>query len=61
MEDPELLDPAQLAQRLNVSRGTVDNWRSRGLITPSIAQGKVLRYVLADVLEELKPKKKARR
>lgn len=65
MSDLELLDPAQLAERLRVSPNTIGNWRSSGKITPAIAEGRVVRYVLADVLAdvlaEMKPKKKARK
>jgi excisionase family DNA binding protein len=57
----ELLTTDQLAERLQVSRRTIEKMKTAGKITPAINETRLVRYDLADVLDELKPKKKAAR
>jgi excisionase family DNA binding protein len=58
-----LFTRTQLAERLNVSHRTVDNWRERGLI-PYLRVGAVIRFdfrqVIAALSEHCKEREKAR-
>jgi hypothetical protein len=49
----ELLKKGQLAEELNISTRTVENFMRRGWI-PYLKIGKSVRYCLADVLATLK-------
>ena len=49
----ELLKKAQLAEELNISTRSVENFMRRGWI-PYLKIGKSVRYCLADVLATLK-------
>ena len=46
---PVLLDEAQAARILRVSRRTLQNWRQRGGGPPYVKLGTVVRYRLADL------------
>ena len=58
-----LLTRTQLAERLNISHRTVDDWRERGLI-PYLKIGGVIRFdieqVMAGLRERYEVKQKAR-
>ena len=47
------LTPRELAAHLNVHPQTVRNWRNAGKVRPAIAHGRVIRYDLGQVLQDL--------
>lgn len=46
--------PAELAARYHVSKRTIFNWLENGTITAAFHRGKVIRFIAADVDEQLK-------
>ena len=50
---PEIIDQNQLADYLNVSPRTLENWRTNGIGPKYIKLGKLARYRLEDVNQYL--------
>lgn len=53
MKVPELLTTLEVADVLRVSSRTVERWTSAGEIPAKVNRGRIVRYVLADVLAAL--------
>ncbi len=56
---PQYLDSEELAQALSVSVHTIRAWRKLRIITP-VKFGKSVRWLLADVVEELSKKRRTK-
>lgn len=52
----ELLTTAELAQKYRVSHRTILNWESAGLISPTVREGRVLRWDASEVATALERK-----
>jgi excisionase family DNA binding protein len=50
---PELLTTGELAEVLRVNPRTVERWKVAGEIPAKVNRGRIVRYVLADVLAAL--------
>lgn len=50
----------QIAEHLNISKLTVDDWRRRGLIPARRLSERVIRYTLADVVAALESRQAAK-
>lgn len=53
MPTDDYLTPKELAARLKIHPQTLRNWRKCGRLTPTFANGRVVRYQWADVVRHL--------
>lgn len=54
-----LHSPAQVAEAIGVTSDTILGWTRDGIITPEVREGRVIRYDLEKVREQLAKRAKA--